>query len=64
MNAILLFGTRRLVPDAMPLVAPAPRKVVSMSSPEAVGITPYVLAAPQPAVQREYLIYRRSVARH
>ncbi|KAI0089488.1 hypothetical protein BDY19DRAFT_984970 [Irpex rosettiformis] len=46
-NAILLFSTRRLIPDTAALIAPAPRKVVSMSSSEAVGITPFTLSAPQ-----------------
>ncbi|KAI0342334.1 hypothetical protein BDW22DRAFT_1357663 [Trametopsis cervina] len=43
-NAFLLFGTRNLIPEsAMMHSAPAPRKVVNMSSSEAVGITPFTL---------------------
>ncbi|KAH9926570.1 uncharacterized protein BXZ73DRAFT_78673 [Epithele typhae] len=46
-NVLLLLITRRFVPhsvDTLPIFAP--RKHVSMSSPEAFGITPYVLPLP------------------
>ena len=46
-NVALLLLTRRCVPDAvhaLPLFAP--RKRVSVSSPEAFGITPFVLPVP------------------
>ena len=45
-NVALLLLTRRCVPDTETLPLFAPRKHVSMSSPEAFGITPFVLPAP------------------
>ncbi|RPD65650.1 hypothetical protein L226DRAFT_455538 [Lentinus tigrinus ALCF2SS1-7] len=42
-NVALLLATRRFVPDTASLPLFAPRQRVSMSSPEAYGITPFVL---------------------
>ena len=42
-NVALLLATRRFVPDTAALPLFEPRKRVSLSSPEAFGITPFVL---------------------
>jgi len=44
-NAVLLFGTRKLIPYSTTLITAAPRKVIDISSSEVVGITPFVLSA-------------------
>ena len=48
-NVIVLLTTNRLVPDTKALPIYAPRQRVSMSSPEAMGITPFVLPPPKAA---------------
>ncbi|KAJ8488852.1 hypothetical protein ONZ51_g3327 [Trametes cubensis] len=48
-NVIVLLTTNRLVPDTQALPIYAPRQRVSMSSPEAMGITPFVLPPPKAA---------------
>ena len=47
MNAVLLFTTHKLIPDPSVLPIAAPRKAIDMSSSAAMGITPFVLAAPE-----------------
>lgn len=49
-NVILLLATRRLLPDTETLPIFSPRKRVSVSSPEAFGITPFVLPPPEVAI--------------
>ncbi len=48
-NAILLFTTHRLIPDPATLPAFSTRKVVDLSSPAALGITPFVLSSGPPS---------------
>lgn len=48
-NVVLLLATRRLLPDTETLPIFSPRKRVSVSSPEAFGITPFVLPPPKAA---------------
>lgn len=45
-NVLLVLCTRHLIPDTSSLPMFAPRKVIEESSPEAYGITPYVLTRP------------------
>ncbi|EED84471.1 predicted protein [Postia placenta Mad-698-R] len=45
-NVLLVLCTRHLIPDTSSLPMFAPRKVIEESSPEAYGITPYVLTKP------------------
>ena len=45
-NVTLLLATRRYIPDTKQLEIFQPRKHISMSSPEAFGITPFVLPPP------------------
>ncbi|KAL7284100.1 hypothetical protein ACG7TL_001380 [Trametes sanguinea] len=46
-NVALLLATNRFVPDTGALPIYTPRKHVSMSSPEALGITPFLLPPPK-----------------
>ncbi|KAI0360552.1 hypothetical protein OH77DRAFT_696759 [Trametes cingulata] len=47
-NVALLLTTRRFVPDTEALPIFTPRRRISVSSPEALGITPFVLPPPPP----------------
>ncbi|KAI0827070.1 hypothetical protein BC628DRAFT_1318954 [Trametes gibbosa] len=51
-NVILLLTTRQFLPDTDALPMLTPRKHVSVSSPEAFGITPFVLPPPKAATAR------------
>ncbi|KAI8985029.1 hypothetical protein BD414DRAFT_418174 [Trametes punicea] len=46
-NVVLLLATNRFVPNTEALPIYTPRKRVSISSPEAIGITPFVLPPPK-----------------
>ncbi|KAI9065656.1 hypothetical protein FKP32DRAFT_1590444 [Trametes sanguinea] len=46
-NVALLLATNRFVPDTGALPIYTPRKHISMSSPEALGITPFLLPPPK-----------------
>ncbi|KAH9896986.1 hypothetical protein C8Q73DRAFT_642830 [Cubamyces lactineus] len=61
-NVIVLLATNRLVPDTKALPIYAPRQRVSMSSPEAMGITPFVLPPPPKAASVENLGHASSDA--
>lgn len=61
-NVIVLLATNRLVPDTKALPIYAPRQRVSMSSPEAMGITPFVLPPPPKAASVENLGHASPVA--
>ncbi|KAI0635295.1 hypothetical protein C8Q77DRAFT_1107253 [Trametes polyzona] len=51
-NVLLFLATRRFLPDADVLPIFTPRKHISLSSPEAYGITPFVLPPPTAATTR------------
>jgi hypothetical protein len=61
-NAILLISTRRLVDDSagLPSVS-TPRKVIDMSSAEAVGITPFVLTPEEESEVQQRVSMRQSL---
>lgn len=56
-NVVLLLATRRLLPDTETLPIFSPRKRVSVTSPEAFGITPFVLPPPKAATSDSSLAW-------
>ncbi|KAI0372075.1 hypothetical protein BV20DRAFT_941023 [Pilatotrama ljubarskyi] len=56
-NVVLLLTTRRFVPDTEALPIFTPRKRISVSSPEALGITPFVLPPPPPQAARQDSVF-------
>lgn len=48
MNVVLVLCTRHLIPNTESLPLFEPRKHINLDSPEAYGITPFVIAVPEP----------------
>ncbi|KAJ3559165.1 hypothetical protein NM688_g503 [Phlebia brevispora] len=55
-NAILLYTTHRLIPDPTVLPTAAPRKAIDLASPQAMGITPFILSLHQ-AIDPEHVLH-------